>query len=132
MRSTFAPFTVLINWFNSFKSFCERNLVLFGDMVLVVLPFISLIIGEGLYKQRDSFELGSEVLVLFIVVCFAFFLKSLAHVIGTDKKDMPVPSRRFTNVNGDEVSISNDRVQELLLYMADLEDWFDREGYTEE
>ena len=31
----------------------------------------------------------------------------------------------------DEVDVEYDRVNDLLLYVADLEDWLEREGYTD-
>lgn len=43
---------------------------------------------------------------------------------------IPVPSKRFTRVtDGDMVSIDSSRLQELLLYTSELEDWLDSNGY---
>ena len=42
---------------------------------------------------------------------------------------IPMPSKRFTEVDGDgEVTVEQSRLTELILYTADLEDWFAKRG----
>ena len=55
-------------------------------------------------------------------------LRSYANKIGKGTT-IPVPDKRFTEVDDyGEVSIPNNRIQELILYLADLEDWLERKG----
>lgn len=45
---------------------------------------------------------------------------------------MPIPNERFTEDVGDgEIRIANNRLQELILYTNDLENWFRANGYTD-
>lgn len=102
-----------------------------GNALLVSGPFVMLLVGEYAYADRGYWAVGGEVILPFIFVIAGFALKSYARVSGTDHSDIPVPYRRFTNVDYDsgQVDVDYGRVQEMILYMADLEDWFDRNGY---
>lgn len=104
-----------------------------GNIVLIAAPFITLFIGEYIYDFRGYWAIGTEVVVPIALVLLGFTLRSYARVSGNDGYDMPVPYRRFTDVDNEngQVDISYDRVQELILYMADLEDWFERNGYND-
>ena len=47
--------------------------------------------------------------------------------------NIPVPNERFTEDVGDgEITIRNDRIQELILYTNDLENWLKEKGYTKQ
>lgn len=102
-----------------------------GNALLVSGPFVMLLVGEYVYADRGYWAVGGEVILPFVFVIAGFALKSYARVSGTDHSDIPVPYRRFTKVdyNSGQVDVEYDRVQEMILYMADLEDWFDRNGY---
>ena len=43
-------------------------------------------------------------------------------------KDMPTPRKRFTYVKKHKVQINEDDLHELLVYMSELEDYFERIG----
>lgn len=59
---------------------------------------------------------------------FIYFTREFANKIGKGT-DIPIPSKRFTSVDSDgEVSIENDRLQELILYIGTLEDWMERKN----
>lgn len=61
-----------------------------------------------------------------IIRIVAFCLKQVSPTVD----GIPVPNERFTVVDEDNdmVSIDNDRLQEMLLYVADLEDTLERKG----
>ena len=89
----------------------------------LILPFI-------------CFYLGRYSLLNFLVICIiilfglflSYFTKQFANKIGKGET-CPVPTKRFTEKSDDgEVSIEVERLQELTLYMADLEDWFESKG----
>ncbi len=102
-----------------------------GNALLVSGPFVMLLVGEYAYADRGYWAVGGEAILPVIFVVAGFALKSYARVSGTDRSDIPVPYRRFTEVDygSGRVDVEYDRVQEMVLYMADLEDWFDRNGY---
>lgn len=56
-----------------------------------------------------------------------YILKTYAKRTGKGLS-IPKPVKRFTEVSEDgEITIPVDRVEELILYMCDLEDWFEKE-----
>ena len=102
--------------------FIENNLMNFAKLLNFVLPFGMYFIG----KYIDSTLIGIWVPIAFFVMIY--YLKSTANMIGKGIT-IPIPDERFTEVDDDgEVSIKHERLQELLLYTADLEDWLERKG----
>lgn len=42
----------------------------------------------------------------------------------------PIPAKRFTSESGDgEVSIEKNRLQEMILYVSEVEDWLESSGF---
>lgn len=66
--------------------------------------------------------------VALLIALLLSFVKSLVVKAGYDD-DTPVPPIRFTEVDEDGmVMVPNDRLQELLLYVSDVEDYLERKG----
>lgn len=133
VRRTFGQ-NVSMMWSNfiwKFQDVISNGVSGIGNALLVSGPFVMLLVGEYTYADRGYWAVGGEVILPFVFVIAGFALKSYARVSGTDHSDIPVPYRRFTKVdyNSGQVDVEYDRVQEMILYMADLEDWFDRNGY---
>lgn len=123
--------TMWVNFLWKFQDVIANGIANAGNVLLASGPFVMLLVGEYAFAERGYWAVGGEVVLPFVFVIAGFALKSYARVSGTDHSDIPVPYRRFTNVdyNGGQVDVDYDRVQEMILYMADLEDWFDRNGY---
>ena len=114
----------------SFIYFIKSNLITFANILNLILPFAMYFIGQYVVHIRNetSIAIGNEVFIPLIFIVFIYYLRSTADKIGKGMK-VPIPEKRFTEVDGDgEVSIENNRIQELILYMADLEDWMERKG----
>lgn len=61
--------------------------------------------------------------------CIVYTMKAYAKRTGKGIS-VPRPVIRFTEVSEDgEITIPVNRVEELILYMCDLEDWFEKGGY---
>lgn len=59
--------------------------------------------------------------------CIVYVLKMYAKRTGKGIS-VPKPVTRFTEVSEDgEITIPTTRIEELILYMCDLEDWFEKE-----
>lgn len=102
--------------------FIKENMMRFVGILNFALPFVMYFIG----RNSDSIWEGICIPLLFAAIMY--YIKSAANKIGKGIT-VPVPDKRFTEVDDDgEVSIENNRVQELLLYTADLEDWLERKG----
>lgn len=109
--------------------FIENNLRNLAALLSIALPFAMLLIGQNIALKRGSFAIGGEILIPPIVGVIIYFIRSLANKLGKGIT-VPTPKKRFTEVDNEtgEVNILNDRVQELILYVADLEDWLQRKG----
>lgn len=106
------------------RYFIKRNLGGFANTLEVILPYLMFWIGLHAYSFLD-WALIIPVVMLFYIYC----LRAAADKLGTGNKIPPIPAKRFTRVDEDgEVSIEYDRIQEVLLYLGDLEDWLERKN----
>lgn len=110
----------------SFLRFIEKNLINIAKLILLALPYYMWHLGV----QRREPVFGGEMFVPLIGVFCVWFMTKLANKLGKGTT-MPIQRKRFTEVNQQtgEVFIENDRLQELILHMADHEDWQERHGY---
>lgn len=110
------------------RYFVENNLVVFASILNMLVPYIMYFIGQDSVLSRGEFAIGGEIFIPLFFAVVIYILKSVANKIGKGVT-IPLPGKRFTEVDDDgEVSIENKRVQELILYVADLEDWLERKG----
>lgn len=126
----FVRFTIeiLIEALNGFSYIVKSNLRNLAWLLNLLTPFIMYFIGQCVVLNRGYFGVGGEIFIPILILFVIYFLRSMANKYrkGTT---IPVPEERFTEVDDDgEVSIRNDRLQELILYLADLEDWLERKG----
>ena len=106
--------------------FIVSNLRNFAWLLNLLLPYLMYFIGQFVRNERGRLQLGSELFIPILVCVVIYYIKSYANKIGKGST-VPVPEKRFTEIDSfGEVSVRNDRIQELLLYLADLEDWMER------
>lgn len=108
--------------------FIGSNLRNFANILNIICPYLMYLLGQYVFSFREGFGVGAE---LFIPAGFAvviYLIRQFANKIGKGTT-IPVPQRRFTSVDEDgEVSVNQNRLQELILYVADVEDWLERHG----
>lgn len=105
------------------KYFIKFNLRYITALLNVLLPYGMYYIGKA-QSGNDYAELWIPVIVMVVL----HYVRELANRNNVGNV-LPVPNKRFTQVDEDgEVTVEHRRVQELLLYMADLEDWLQRKG----
>lgn len=110
------------------RYFVTNNLRNFVWILNFILPYIMYIIGQKVCLERGKIAFGGELLIPIVFCVITYYIRSYANKIGKGTT-IPVPEKRFTEVDDDgEVSIRNSRIQELILYLADLEDWLERKG----
>lgn len=110
------------------RYFVTNNLRNFVRILNFILPYIMYIIGQKVCLERGKIAFGGELLIPIVFCVITYYIRSYANKIGKGTT-IPVPEKRFTEVDDDgEVSIRNSRIQELILYLADLEDWLERKG----
>ena len=108
--------------------FIKSNLRNFATILNIVLPYVMYFLGQHAALDRKYFAVGGELFVPILFAVFIYYLRSTANKIGKGTT-IPLPEKRFTKVEDDgEVTIESKRVQELILYLADLEDWLERKG----
>ena len=108
------------------RYFVQINMRYFATIIAIVLPYAMYVIGQHMALDRGKFAIGSEVLIPVLVTIVVHYLRDVANNKGTR---IPVPRKRFTEVSDDgEVTVERNRLQELLLYVADLEDWLHSKG----
>ena len=119
---------IIIDAVRAIDYFITNNLRNFAWILNFILPYVMYIIGQNVRAARGYFGIGGELLIPIIFCVITYVLRSYANKIGKGIT-IPVPEKRFTEVDDyGEVSIPNNRIQELILYLADLEDWLERKG----
>lgn len=119
---------VTVDAFHSFAYFIKINLINFANVISATFPLVAYFIGQYVSLSRNEINVGGELFLILAVPVVVFFIKGIANKLGAGY-DVPVPEERFTKVNDDgEVTMEQRRIQELLLYMADLEDWMEKRG----
>lgn len=119
---------IIIDLFLGVKYFVENNIRNFANIIQLVLPFLMLYIGQVVAVDRGYIAFGGEIFIPIFVGFIIYLIRSFANKIGKGVT-IPKPDKRFTEVDDDgEVNIRQDRIQELILYVADLEDWLERKG----
>ena len=119
---------IVIDLFYIMTNFFVSNMKNFANVLTVSCPYVMYFIGQYIYTDDLKFIYGYELAIPIAIVLITYFLHSAANKTG--KGNMcPVPFKRFTKVSEDgEVSIEYGRLQELLLYVADVEYWLERKG----
>lgn len=108
--------------------FIKSNLTVFATTLNLLLPYMMYFIGQYVSLNREQVAVGGEIFVPTVFVIIIYYLRSTANKLGKGIT-IPVPDKRFTEVDDEgEVSIANRRLQEMILYVADLEDWLERKG----
>lgn len=104
------------------------NLYNAATAIDAICPYVMYLIGQEAALRAGGMTYGWELIVPIGIGILVFYAKGVANR-NNKGKSMPVPDTRFTEVSEDgEVSISQERLQELILYTADLEDWLVKRG----
>lgn len=119
---------IIIDVVRAVDYFITSNLRNFAWLLNFILPYLMYIIGQNVCTERGKIAFGGELFIPIVFCVITYYLRSYANKIGKGTT-IPVPNKRFTEVDDDgEVSIPNNRIQELILYLADLEDWLEHKG----
>lgn len=97
-------------------------------IVSAALPYAMYAMGQSMALERGYFHFGAEIVVPILVGLVTYYAKEISNRSGKGKT-VPMPARRFTTVDDDgEVTVDQARLHEMILYVADLEDWFAKRG----
>lgn len=115
---------ITMDIFRNIRYWFDNNVRNFPTILNIILPYLMYFLGVKL-KTRYLYLV---LLIPVIIYLISYYSKSYANKINKGSA-IPVPLKRFTQEDEfGEVSIDQDRISELILYMADLEDFLSRKG----
>lgn len=121
-------FAIVVELFCMILDVIGRNLRNLALLLQIGLPYLMWYLGAYLYEEQGEFAVGGELFIPLFVFLVIYFVGSFANHIGKGER-IPVPEKRFTEVDDGEVSVPVSRQDEMLFYLADLEDYLERKGY---
>ena len=93
----------------------------FVPYVIIASPYFT---GCSAMSSMNMFWLT----VLAQVVCF--ITSKYLKYSEVEDTGFPVPTKRFTSESRDgEVTVENSRLQEMIIYVCDVEDWLESSGF---
>ena len=120
--------TIIVETISAVISWLHNNLRNIANVLAVICPYATGYAVVSAYQARGHFAVGGEWFVPLMFYLVIYLLRSIANRTGKGIS-IPKPSKRFTKVSDDgEITIPIARVEELLQYMCDLEDWMERKG----
>lgn len=111
----------------------DSSIHYFSRLILFLLPYAMLVTGV-LLSNGDLYEIIKIywwLLLVPIVISFITrYMKWYANKIGKgDECPVPVNGKRFTETDEEGmVTVDKERLPELLLYVADVEDFLEKKG----
>lgn len=109
--------------------FVRHNIRHLSTIIELGTPYVMYLLGQNLALERGKFAVGSELLIPVLLWIVASLIEKVANKLNRGPR-IPKPVTRFTEVDEDGVvSVEQDRVEEMLIYMADLEDYMERKGW---
>lgn len=107
----------------SIKFIVESNLYNVSVILELMIPYIMM------YMVLNDKEINYITLIWpMILFTISYMLKRIA-VKSNKGYDVPVPFERFTKDEGDgEITVDQNRLQEMILYVADIEDYLTKKG----
>lgn len=116
----------LKNKFCNYVVFYTKHLINpISNFILLLTPFVVM----ATYQARRGNTKTSDIVVFILSMFFvSAALKLISYLINCGK-DFPIPYKRFTNDSPDDgVTVKSEDLQEMILYMNDVENFLEREG----
>lgn len=116
--------------YHQFKYFISINIKYLIKLIDISIPYIYAYISILLYKERNNLIIGYEVLIPIIAYIILSVLNNFLNKINKGY-DIPLPRERFTTLNDNgNVSVDNSSINDIILYLYDLEEYLKSKGYT--
>lgn len=102
-----------------------------SKLPMLVLYFIPYVIIASSYLVGCSAIVSMNMFWLTVLAQSVCFITSkYLKYNKVEDTGFPVPSKRFTSESRDgEVSIEKNRLQEMILYVSEVEDWLESSGF---
>lgn len=116
--------------YHQFKYFISINIKYLIKLIDISIPYIYAYISILLYRDRNRLIIGYEVLIPIIAYIILSVLNNFLNKINKGY-DIPLPRERFTTLNDNgNVSVDNSSINDIILYLYDLEEYLKSKGYT--
>ena len=116
--------------YHQFKYFISINIKYLIKLIDISIPYIYAYISILLYRERNNLIIGYEVLIPIIAYIILSVLNSFLNKINKGY-DIPLPRERFTTLNDNgNISVDNSSINDIILYLYDLEEYLKSKGYT--
>lgn len=116
--------------YHQFKYFISINIKYLIKLIDISIPYIYAYISILLYRDRNNIIIGYEVLIPIIAYIILSVLNNFLNKINKGY-DIPLPRERFTTLNDNgNVSVDNSSINDIILYLYDLEEYLKSKGYT--
>lgn len=116
--------------YHQFKYFISINIKYLIKLIDISIPYIYAYISILLYRDRNNLIIGYEVLIPIIAYIILSVLNNFLNKINKGY-DIPLPRERFTTLNDNgNVSVDNSSINDIILYLYDLEEYLKSKGYT--
>ena len=97
-------------------------------LLLHLLPYA--VIAAAWLTSFSSVALLNMFWLTVLVQAACFIASKYLKYSGVEDTGFPVPVKRFTSESRDgEVTIENSRLQEMIIYVCDVEDWLESSGF---
>lgn len=97
-------------------------------LVLYFTPYV--IIASALFTGCSAVVLMNMFWMTVLAQLVCFITSKYLKYNKVEDNDFPVPPKRFTSESRDgEVTVENSRLQEMIIYVCDVEDWLESSGF---
>lgn len=97
-------------------------------MVLYLLPYV--VIASAWFVSCSTVVLMNMFWLTVLAQAICFISSKYLKYSEVEDTGFPVPAKRFTSESRDgEVSVEKNRLQEMILYVSEVEDWLESSGF---
>ena len=97
-------------------------------LVVYFLPYV--IIASAWFVSCSAVVLMNMFWLTVLAQGICFITSKYLKYSEVEDTGFPIPMKRFTSESGDgEVSIEKNRLQEMILYVSEVEDWLESSGF---
>lgn len=97
-------------------------------LVLHLLPYA--VIAAAWFTSFSSVVLSNMFWLTVLAQATCFIVSKYLKYSEVEDNGFPVPPKRFTSESRDgEVTVENSRLQEMIIYVCDVEDWLESSGF---
>ena len=96
--------------------------------VLYLLPYV--IIASSYFTGCSAVSSMNMFWLTVLAQSVCFITSKYLKYSEVEDNGFPVPTKRFTTESRDgEVTVENSRLQEMIIYVCDVEDWLESSGF---